>query len=41
MISGFYRSPDLMGWHAAMLVMFSLIMGMRSRTTQAGRWVAW
>jgi len=35
MISGFYRSPDLMGWHAAMLVMFSLIMAMRTRTIQS------
>jgi len=30
--SGFYRSPDLMGWHAAMLVMFSAILGMRARS---------
>ena len=24
--AGFYRSPDVMGWHAALLVMFSLLM---------------
>ena len=26
LIAGFYRSPDVMGWHAAMLVMLSLTM---------------
>lgn len=31
MISGFFRSPDLMGWHAALVVMFGMIMSLRSR----------
>jgi hypothetical protein len=31
MISGFFRSPDLMGWHAALLVMFSILMSFRAR----------
>ncbi|MFC1605463.1 hypothetical protein ACFL33_01200 [Pseudomonadota bacterium] len=30
MVSGFFRSPDLMGWHAAVLVMFSMIMSFRT-----------
>jgi len=37
--SGFFRSPDLMGWHAAMLVMFSFLMGLRARTP--GERVIW
>lgn len=32
MISGFFRSPDLMGWHAALLVMFSVLMSFRAKT---------
>jgi len=28
--SGFYRSPDFLGWHAAMLVMFSSLMAVKS-----------
>ncbi|MCU1229811.1 MAG: hypothetical protein JWO97_2695 [Acidobacteria bacterium] len=30
MISGFYRAPDIMGWHAAMLTSISLAMAVRS-----------
>jgi hypothetical protein len=37
--SGFYRSPDLLGWHAALLVMFSLLMSLYSRS-HGGR-AAW
>ena len=33
--SGFYRSPDLMGWHAALLVMFSLMMTLYSKSPMA------
>lgn len=29
--SGFYRSPDLLGWHAALLVMFSLSMSLLAK----------
>jgi hypothetical protein len=32
MITGFFRSPDLMGWHAALLVMFSIVMSFRAKT---------
>lgn len=28
--AGFYRSPDVMGWHAAQLVMFSLLLALIS-----------
>lgn len=30
--SGFYRSPDLLGWHAALLVMFSLSMSLLAKS---------
>jgi len=41
MISGFFRSPDLMGWHAAMLVMFSIVMSFRAKsTTERMIWLA-
>lgn len=33
--SGFYRSPDLLGWHAALLVMFSLLLALRARNPLA------
>ncbi len=39
--SGFYRSPDMLGWHAALLVMFALLMTLYTRGTVArGLWVA-
>lgn len=28
LIAGFYRSPDIMGWHAAALAMFALTLGL-------------
>jgi hypothetical protein len=34
MLSGFYRGPDIMGWHAAMLAIIGLIMTMRRQTLQ-------
>lgn len=37
LISGFYRSPDVMGLHAAHVMMFSAILG--SRPTARGRWL--
>ena len=43
LISGFYRSPDIMGLHAAHVVMFAAILGLRRprhRTTWFGV-VAW
>lgn len=40
MMSGFFRSPDLMGWHAAMLVMFAAIMVFRThRPLHKGLWL--
>jgi len=37
MISGFYRSPDIMGWHAAALTMLSLTLAVAG----GGRAVKW
>lgn len=34
MLSGLFRSPDLMGWHAITVFMFAFILAMRSQ----GRW---
>jgi hypothetical protein len=31
MLSGFYRGPDIMGWHAALLTMIGMIMTIRRR----------
>ena len=31
MLSGFYRAPDIMGWHAAMLTAISTYLAMRGR----------
>jgi hypothetical protein len=37
MLSGFYRAPDIMGWHAATLTIIGIIMTLRARVVQ----VAW
>jgi hypothetical protein len=37
MLSGFYRGPDIMGWHAATLTMIGLVMSLRARLIR----VAW
>jgi hypothetical protein len=34
MLSGFYRAPDVMGWHAAMLAIIGLIMTLRMEKLQ-------
>jgi hypothetical protein len=39
-ISGFYRAPDIMAWHAAMLAIVGIIMAMRSRLYAAMAWMA-
>ena len=39
LISGFFRSPDLMGWHAAALVMLALTLALASRGPQGLRWL--
>jgi hypothetical protein len=38
LLSGFYRAPDIMGWHAALLTMVGVIMAVRSRSFRFG-WI--
>ena len=40
MIAGFYRSPDVMGWHAALLVMLGVCLSLRSRGAARLAWAA-
>jgi hypothetical protein len=41
MLSGFYRAPDIMGWHAATLTMIGIVMAVRGATLQrAWPWMA-
>ncbi len=40
LISGFYRSPDVMGLHAAHIVMFGLILASRSKPIAASAWLS-
>ncbi len=40
LISGFYRSPDVMGLHAAHIVMFGLILASRARLLPAIAWLS-
>lgn len=40
MIAGFYRSPDVMGWHAAAVVMVTMILAMTQRGPQRWLWIA-
>ncbi|HWI20566.1 MAG TPA: hypothetical protein VNT81_22575 [Vicinamibacterales bacterium] len=40
MISGFYRSPDVMGWHAAATVMLATILVLTGRVQWRWIWVA-
>ena len=41
MISGFYRGPDIMGWHAAMLAIIGITMAMRRQTLRRSwMWIA-
>jgi hypothetical protein len=39
LISGFFRSPDVMGWHAASLVMLSLTVALTARGGKALAWL--
>ncbi len=39
MISGFYRSPDVMGWHAATTAMFAAILSLTTRGTSRRIWL--
>jgi Ca2+/Na+ antiporter len=38
LLSGFYRAPDIMGWHAALLTMIGVIMAVRTRSFRSG-WI--
>jgi hypothetical protein len=40
MSAGFYRSPDVMGWHAATVVMLSLVLAMTARGARRWAWFA-
>jgi hypothetical protein len=40
MLSGFFRSPDVFGWHAAMLVMLGVTLSARLHGGQRWFWVA-
>jgi hypothetical protein len=40
MVAGFFRSPDVMGWHASTVTMFSLILALRSRGSARYAWIA-
>ncbi len=40
LISGFYRSPDVMGLHAAHIMMFGLILASRSKPALAVGWLS-
>jgi hypothetical protein len=35
LLSGFYRAPDIMGWHAALLTMIGVIMALRARSLRS------
>jgi hypothetical protein len=39
LIAGFYRSPDVMGWHAATTVMVSIVLALTSRGGSRWGWV--
>jgi len=40
MYAGFFRSPDVMGWHAALLTMVASVMAVRSRGWLRWVWIA-
>jgi len=40
MLSGFFRGPDVMGWHASLVFMVSVIMAFRARGTARIAWIA-
>lgn len=39
MYAGFFRSPDVMGWHASMVVMISSLLAVRSRGWMRWVWI--
>jgi hypothetical protein len=40
MIAGFYRSPDVMGWHASLVAMLSIMMALMRGIAKRYFWVA-
>lgn len=40
MISGFFRGPDVMGWHAALVFMVGAVMAVRARGAMRIAWIA-
>lgn len=40
MRAGFFRSPDVMGWHASVVFMVSVIMAFRARGAARWSWIA-
>jgi hypothetical protein len=38
MVSGFYRSADVMGWHAAAVAMISVILALTAKGARKGAW---
>ena len=40
MLAGFFRGPDVMGWHAALVFMVSVIMAFRARGAARWLWIA-
>ncbi len=39
LIAGFYRSPDIMGWHAAATVLFSFTLSLAARGSRRWGWL--
>lgn len=39
LISGFYRSPDVMGWHSATMTMLSLLLALQSKEKERYFWI--
>ena len=39
MLAGFFRGPDVMGWHAALVFMISVIMAFRTRGAARAAWI--
>ena len=40
LIAGIYRSPDIMGLHAAHMIVFSMMLGLRARGPERLGWIA-
>ena len=39
MLSGFFRGPDVMGWHAALLFMVAVVLALRSKGPARWLWI--